>query len=105
MHRPRSPFALGVSILAGFLNRCQQDAIDYLREENRVLHEMLGERRLRFTDAQRKRLAIRGKALERAFLRGIATLVEPDTILDWHRKLVAKKWTYPGGAHGNAEAM
>jgi hypothetical protein len=34
-----------------------------------------------------------------------ATLVRPDTILDWHRRLVAKKWTYAGGAHGNAEAM
>jgi putative transposase len=105
MRRPRSPFALAVSILAGFLNRCQQDAIDYLREENRVLHEMLGGRRLRFSDAQRKRLAIRGKALGRALLKGITTLVQPDTILDWHRRLVAKKWTSAGGAHGNAEAM
>jgi hypothetical protein len=66
---------------------------------------MLGVRRLRFTDAQRKRLAIRGKALGRALLKGIATLVQPDTILDWHRRLVAKKWTYAGGANGNAEAM
>jgi transposase InsO family protein len=66
---------------------------------------MLGGRRLRFTDAQRNRLAIRGKALGRALLKGVATLVQPDTILDWHRKLVAKKWTYAGGAHGNAEAM
>jgi transposase InsO family protein len=105
MRRPRSPFSLAVSILAGFLNRCQQDAIDYLREENRVLREMLGGRRLRLTDAQRKRLAIRGKALGRALLKGIATLIEPDTILDWHRRLVAKKWTYASGAHGNAEAM
>jgi hypothetical protein len=32
---PHSPFALAISILAGFVNRCQQDAIDYLREENR----------------------------------------------------------------------
>jgi transposase InsO family protein len=105
MRRPRSPFALAVSVLAGFLNRCQQDAIDYLREENRVLHEMLGGRRLRFSDAQRKRLAIRGKPLGRALLKGITTLVQPDTILDWHRRLVARKWTYAGGAHGNAEAM
>jgi putative transposase len=105
MRRPRSPFAVAVSILAGFLNRHQQDAIDYLREENRVLKEMLGDRRLLFTVAQRKLLAIRGKALGRALLRGIATLVTPATILDWHRRLVAKKWTYAGGARGNAEAM
>jgi putative transposase len=105
MRSPRSPFALAVSILAGFLNRRQQDAIEYLREENRVLHEMLGGGRLRFTDRQRKRLAIRGKALGRGFLKGVATLMQPDTILEWHRGLVAKKWTYAGGAHGNAEAM
>jgi transposase InsO family protein len=66
---------------------------------------MLGSRRLKFTDPQRRRLAVRGKTLGRALLRGIATLVEPDTILDWHRRLVAKKWTYAGGAHGNAAAM
>jgi putative transposase len=105
MRRPRSPFALAVSILAGFLNRHQQEAIDYLREENGVLREMLGPGRLRFTDEQRKRLAIRGKALGRALLKGVATLVQPDTILDWHRRLVAKKWTYAGGAQGNAEVM
>jgi len=48
MRRPRSPFVLAVSILAGFLNRHQQEAIDYIHEENRVLHELLGGRRLRF---------------------------------------------------------
>src|SRR5436190_23678938 len=58
MRRPFSSFGLAVSILAGFLNRRQQDAIDYLCEENRVLHEMLGGRRHRLTDEQRKRLAI-----------------------------------------------
>jgi hypothetical protein len=56
MRRPRSPFALAVSILAGFLNRRQRDEIEYVREENRVLRQMLGKRRLQFTDAQRKRL-------------------------------------------------
>ena len=101
----RSPLALAVAILAGFLNRQQQDAIEYLREENRVLREMLGGRRLRFTNEQRRRLAIRGKELGRAFLAGIATLVTPDTILAWHRRLVARKWTYPTTRHGNAEAM
>jgi putative transposase len=105
MRRPSSPLSLAMAILKGFLNRRQQDEIAYTREENRVLKEILGHRRLRFTDVQRKRLAIRGKALGRGPLSRIATLVTPDTILGWHRKLVARKWTFPGGAHGNAEAM
>ena len=105
MRRPHSAFGLAVATLTGFLNRRQQDAIDYLREENRILREILGARRLRFTDEQRRRLAIRGKALGRALLNGIATLIEPDTIRAWHRRLVAKKWAYPGGARGNADAM
>src|SRR3990172_2657563 len=65
----------------GDIHRHQQDAVEYLREENRVLREMLGKRRLSFTDRQRRRLAIRGRELGRALLSGIATLVTPDTIL------------------------
>lgn len=94
-----------VLALAGWLNRHQQDAVDYLREENRILRAKLGPRRLRFTDRERRRLAIRGKALGRALLAQVATLVSPDTILAWHRKLVAKKWSFPTGRHGNAEEM
>ena len=82
---------------AGWINRHQQQALDYLREENRVLREMLGRRRPRFTDAQRRRLAIAGRDLGRRLLEGVATLVTPDTILAWYRRLVARKWTY---AHG-----
>ena len=51
--------------LAGWMNREQQDVIEYLREENRVYREMLGDRRLRFNDGQRRRLASKGKALAR----------------------------------------
>jgi len=47
-----------VFTLAGWLNRHQEDLIDYLREENRVLREQLGGRPLRLTDAQRRRLAV-----------------------------------------------
>ena len=46
---------------AGWVNRSQQDAIEYLKEENRVLREQLGARRLRFTDDQRRRLAAKGE--------------------------------------------
>jgi hypothetical protein len=78
--------------LAGWVNQHQRDVIDYLREENRVLREQLGPRRLRFTDAQRRRLAAKAKALGRRILMEIATIVTPDTLLAWHRTLIAKKY-------------
>ncbi len=94
-----------VLALTGWLNRHQQGALDNPGEENRVLREMLGKGRLRFTDRQRRRLAMRGHALGRALLAGVVTLVSPDTILAWHRKLVAKKWSFQTGRHGNADEM
>ena len=51
--------------LAGWVTRHQGDLIDDLREENRVLREHLGPRPLRLTDAQRRRLAVRGQTLGR----------------------------------------
>jgi hypothetical protein len=78
--------------VAGWMNRGQLDAIDYLLEENRVLREHVGGGRLRFTDAQRRRLAEKGKRLGRERLRALASLVTPDTILRWYRELVAKKY-------------
>ena len=65
------------------------DVIDYLQEENRVLREQLGPRRLRFTDGQRRRLAAKGRTLGRRVLRDMATIVTPDTLLAWHRGLIA----------------
>jgi putative transposase len=56
---------LCVSATAGWVNRGQQQVIEYLLEENRVLREQLGGRRLRLTDGQRRRLAVRAKALGR----------------------------------------
>ena len=81
---------------AGWLNRRQEDLIDYLREENRVLREQLGGRPLRLTDAQRRRLAIRGQKLGRRVLSRVAGSVTPDTILRWYRRLIAQK--YDGSA-------
>ena len=89
------PWQFMLLTLAGWINRSQQEAIEYLRAENQVLAEQLKGKRLRLTDEQRRRLAIRGKALGRKLLGEVATLVTPDTILAWHRKLIAQKWTYP----------
>jgi len=85
------PFRFVLISIAGWMNQQQQQAIDYLREENRVLREQLGGRRLRFTDDQRRRLAARAKGLGRRALSQIATIVTPGTLLAWHRKLIARK--------------
>jgi len=89
------PFHLLIIALAGWLNRHQQAVIDYLIEENRVLKNQLEGQRLRFTDEQRIRLAVKAKVLGRRLLDGIETIVTPDTLLAWHRKLITQKWTYP----------
>lgn len=88
------PVHLLVIALAGWLNRQQQAVLDYLIEENRVLKAQLEGHRLRFTDAQRRRLAVKAKAVGRGLLEELETLVTPNTLLAWHRKLVAQKWTY-----------
>src|SRR4051812_10476449 len=74
------------------MNEQQQQAIEYLREENKVLREQMGGRRLRFTDAQRRRLAAKAKGLGRGALAAVATIVTPETLLAWHRKLIARKY-------------
>jgi hypothetical protein len=81
-------------LLAGWINRRQLEAIEYVKEENRLLKERLGGRRLRLTDAERRRLARRAYALGRRTLSELDTLVTPDTLMRWYRTLVAQKWTY-----------
>ena len=79
-------------LFAGLVNRHQQSVIDYLLEENRVLRQQLGRKRLRLTDDQRRRLAVKGKLLGRKVLNKVAGIVTPETILRWYRRLVAKKY-------------
>src|SRR5262245_33917676 len=54
-------------IVAGWINRQQQEVIDYLRTENHVLKEKLGKRRILLNDDQRRRLAVKAKVLGRIF--------------------------------------
>src|SRR5262245_46841321 len=86
------PFSFLVVCVAGWINRRQQQVIEYLIEENRVLREQIGKSRMRFSDNQRCRLAVRAKKLSCKVLRQIATIVTPETLLAWHRKLIAKKY-------------
>ena len=73
-------------------NQEHQKIVDYLIEENRVLKQQLGGRRLRLTDEQRRRLASKATQLGRRMLQDVATIVTPETLLRWHRKLIANKY-------------
>ena len=88
------PWQVYFLVLAGWVNRQQQFAIEYLRTENQVLKEKLGKKRILLNDDQRRRLAVKGKVLGRKMLGEVGTIFSPDTILRWHRQLVAKKWDY-----------
>ena len=69
------PLAFFCLLFAGWVNRQQQAVIDYLLEENRVLRAAQGSRRLRLTDDQRRRLAVKGKVLGRRRLADVAGIV------------------------------
>jgi uncharacterized membrane protein YgcG len=86
------PFSFLVISLAGWINERQQQVIEYLVEENRVLRKQIGSRRMRFTDDQRRRLAAKAKKLGRKVLAQVVTIVTPETLLAWHRRLIAKKY-------------
>ncbi len=92
---PKTPVQLQLllAILAGWINRHQQGVIHYLQAENEILKAQL-KGRPKFTDDERRRLAVLGKALGRKMLGEVASIVTPDTILRWHRQLVAMKWTF-----------
>ena len=88
-------FSFLLALLAGRMNERQMLVVEYLVSENRTLREKLVSKRIRFTDAQRIRLARAAKPIGRKGLAGIVTLVSPDTLLRWYRKLIAEKWTHP----------
>src|SRR4029453_7270993 len=80
-------------VLTGWLARREREVVDYLIEENRCLRRQLGGQRVRLTDDDRRRLAARAHRIGRRALRKIATIATPDTLLRWHRQLIARKWT------------
>jgi putative transposase len=78
--------------LAGWMNRQQQDVIEYLRMENRILREKLGHKRIILNESQKRRLATAAMKLGKDLLRQFGTLFSPDTILRWHRWFIARKY-------------
>jgi putative transposase len=81
-------------IVSGWVHRHQLLVIEFLQAENRLLKERLRGKRIRFTDAERVLLARKAKAVGRKALLELDTVVSPDTLLRWHRRLVAQKWNF-----------
>ena len=81
-------------ILAHLTGTVDQELLlrnEFLAAENRILRSKI-RGRLLLTDAERTCLAGIGKRLGRKALEGLSAIVQPDTILAWHRRLVAKKF-------------
>jgi transposase InsO family protein len=90
-------FQLFIAMVAGWLQRHQQQAIAYLLAENRVLKAQLGGRRLRLTNTERRGLATLAHPLGRKRLHALATIATPDTLLRWYKRLIAQK--FDGSKH------
>ena len=88
-----SAFQMLLLTMTSWLDQREREVLAYLIEENRVLRRQLGGRRLRLTDDDRRTLAARAYRVGRQALREVATIVTPDTLLRWHRQLIARKWT------------
>ena len=88
------PWHLFFLILSGLVNRRQQEIIDFQNAQIQALMDKMGTKRILLTDDQRRLLAVKGKALGRRTLMALTTIVTPDTILRWHRRLIAEKWDY-----------
>ena len=86
LHLVPSPLYFIILIVAGWLNRELQLAVDYLRTENEILREQLRPPRRWLTDAHRRRLAVPAKSLGRAKLTELGCLCKPETILAWYTR-------------------
>jgi hypothetical protein len=96
--------------VAGWMTRNQNYMTEYLVAENAVLREQLRGQRIRYTDAQRRKLAIAANKLGRRELSMLDTLVTPRTLQGWYRRLVAKKYDGtarrgPGGRRKPADVV
>src|SRR5438105_5305276 len=81
-------------IVSGWIHRHQLLVIEFLQAENQLLKQRLRGKRIRFSDAERALLARKAKQVGRRTLLKLNTLVTPDTLLRWHRRLVAQKWDF-----------
>src|SRR6266511_3713289 len=79
-----------IAMLACWLHRHQEQAITYLREENRLLKAQLKGRRLTLTDTERRRLAVLAHPIGRKRLEVVVTIVTVETLQHWYRRFVTQ---------------
>ena len=86
------PWHIMLAALCGLVNQRQQQIIEFQNAQIEALLKQLGEKRLLLDNDQRGLLAVKAHAIGRKALREVTTIVTPDTILRWHRELIAKKF-------------
>jgi hypothetical protein len=79
-------------VVSGWVHRHQLMVIEFLKFENRMPRERLRGKGIRFTDAERALLARKAKPIGRKDLLQLDSIVSPDTLLHWHRRLVAQRF-------------
>jgi len=86
------PWQILMVWLCGFVNERQQQIIEFQNAQIQVLLKQLGKKRLLLSGDQRRVLAVNAQAIGRKALLQLTTIFTPDTILRWHRELVAQKF-------------
>jgi hypothetical protein len=82
-----------IAIVARLLCRELTLQNEYLRLENRTLKDKIPGR-VQFTDEERRSLADAALAMGRSLMKEVVTIVKPETILGWQRRLERRKWDY-----------
>ena len=100
-----SAFQMLLLTVTSWLDRREREVLSYLIEENRILRRQVGRRHLRLTGDDRRKLAARAYRLGRQALREVATIVTPNTLLRWHRQLIAPNGRAPGRKRRVAEFL